>query len=49
MLEKEYGELGRYLEEMIEDGVQLVHAGLMDWEDTKIPQPSFALVSGGRA
>ncbi len=38
MLEKEYEELVRYLEEMIEDSVQLVHAGLMDWEDTKIPQ-----------
>ncbi len=38
MLEKEYEELERYLEEMIKDGVQLVHAGLMNWEDTKIPQ-----------
>lgn len=38
MLEKEYEKLVRYLEEMIENGVQLTHAELMDWEDTKIPQ-----------
>ena len=37
MLEKEYKELIQHLEGMIRDGVQLVHAGLMDWDDTKIP------------
>lgn len=37
MLEKDYERLIDYIEEMISDGVQLVHAGhLLAWKDTKI-------------
>ena len=39
MLEKEYQRLIDYMENLISDGVQLVHAGhLIDWSDTKIPE-----------
>lgn len=39
MLEKEYNRLIDYIEEMISNDVQLVHAGhLFDWNDTKIPE-----------
>lgn len=38
MLDKEYEALVQHLEEMISDGVQLVHGGnLLSWEDTNIP------------
>jgi len=37
MSEREYKQLINYLEEMISEGVQLIHAGnLLDWYDTKI-------------
>ncbi len=37
MFEKEYEKLINYIEEMISDGVQLIHGGqLFDWSDTKI-------------
>jgi|GEM_PF-1290104 len=39
MFEKEYDKLIDYIEGMIADGVQLVHAGhLLDWSDTTIPE-----------
>jgi len=38
MLDKEYDKLIDYIEEMIRDGVNLVHGGhLLDWSDTNIP------------
>ncbi len=39
MIESEYKNLVDYIEKMIADGVQLVHAGrLIDWQDTEIPE-----------
>ncbi|MBD3340009.1 MAG: hypothetical protein GF353_12920 [Candidatus Lokiarchaeota archaeon] len=44
MSENKYSELIRHLEEMISDGVQLVHGGhLLEWSDTKIPAIIAAL------
>jgi hypothetical protein len=39
MLDKDYDQLIHYLEDMMKDGVQLVHGGqLLSWHDTPIPE-----------
>lgn len=38
-MENSYNQLALLIEQMICDGVQLVHGGeIIDWEDTRIPE-----------